>query len=203
MRLQSWHLVLDEAGIPTVTALFPVVIDHANDDLIPRPYFRSRVGVGGPAGPAKARPLFSGSFVSSSDCRDSLRTTRKLALCSRFSLSFPLLCRRIRSPARPDQTASAPTHFDSTSSFYCRTLPVVDPPCTSMSIFYLQWPDHFWNAGAASEKCLSTLAFFSCPYQTMPSIMHTAKTSWSFQPQSGCHACRQAEGRVVMGRLFA
>ena len=27
-----------------------------------------------------------------------------------------------------DRTASAPTHFDSTSSFYCRTLSVVDPP---------------------------------------------------------------------------
>ena len=102
-----------------------------------------RGGVGGPAGPAKAGPLLSGSFVSSSDCRDSLRTTPKLALCSRFSLSFPLLCRRIRSPARPDRTASAPTHFDSTNSFYYRTLPVVDPPCTFTSIFYLQWPDYF------------------------------------------------------------
>ena len=58
-------MVLDEASILTVTALFPVVTDHADDDLIPRPYFRSRGGVGGPAGPAKARPLFSGSFVSS------------------------------------------------------------------------------------------------------------------------------------------
>ena len=65
-----------------------------------------RGGVGGPAGPAKAGPLFSGSFVSSSDCGDSLRTTRKLALCSCFSLSFSLLCRRIRSPARPDRTES-------------------------------------------------------------------------------------------------
>ena len=46
-------------------------------------------------------------------------------------------------PARPYRTASAPTHFDSTSSFYCRTLPFVDPPCTFTSIFYLQWPDHF------------------------------------------------------------
>ena len=46
----------------------------------------SRGGVGSPAGLAKAGPLFSGS---SSGCRDSLRTTRKLALCSRFSLSFP------------------------------------------------------------------------------------------------------------------
>ena len=55
-------MVLDEASILTVTALFPVVTDHANDDLIPRPYFRSRGGVGGPA---KARPLFSGSFVLS------------------------------------------------------------------------------------------------------------------------------------------
>ena len=66
----------------------------------------SRGGGGGPAGPAKAGPLFSGSFVSSSDCRDGLRTTRKLALCLRFSLSFPLLCQRIRSPARSDLTES-------------------------------------------------------------------------------------------------
>ena len=111
-------------------------------------FVQYRGGVVGPAG--QAGPLFSGSFVSSSDCRDSLRTTCKLALCSRFSLSFPLLCRQIRSPARPNRTASAPTHFDSTSSLYCRTLPVVDPPCTFTSIFYLQWPEHFWNAGAAS-----------------------------------------------------
>ena len=34
----------------------------------------NRGGVAGPAGPAKAEPLFSGSLVSFSDCRDSLRT---------------------------------------------------------------------------------------------------------------------------------
>ena len=33
-------------------------------------------GVAGPAGPAKAGPLFSGSLVSFSDCRDNLRTRR-------------------------------------------------------------------------------------------------------------------------------
>ena len=48
-----------------------------------------------------------------------------------------------------DRTASAPTHFDSTSSFYCRTLSVVDPPprppllAYARVIFYLKWPDHF------------------------------------------------------------
>ena len=35
-------------------------------------YSLNRGGVAGPAGPAKAGPLFSGSLVPFSDCRDSL-----------------------------------------------------------------------------------------------------------------------------------
>ena len=37
---------------------------------------KARGGVTGPAGPAKAGPLFRGSLVSFSDCSDSLRTRR-------------------------------------------------------------------------------------------------------------------------------
>ena len=38
--------------------------------------YRHRGGVAGPAGPAKAGPLFRGSLVSFSDYSDSLRTRR-------------------------------------------------------------------------------------------------------------------------------
>jgi len=33
------------------------------------------------------------------------------------------------------------------------------PPfiCTSDLLFAAQWPDHFWNAGAASDMCIDTL----------------------------------------------
>ena len=46
-------------------------------------------GVAGPAGPASAGPLFSGSLVSCTDCRDGLRT-RRLGQVSHAS--SPLLC---------------------------------------------------------------------------------------------------------------
>ena len=47
-----------------------------------------RGGVAGPAGPALAGPLFSGSLVSFPDCRDSLRT-RRLGQVSHASSPLP------------------------------------------------------------------------------------------------------------------
>ena len=49
-----------------------------------------RGGVAGPAGPAKAGPLFSGSLDSLSDCRDSLRT-RRLGQVSYASPPLPCM----------------------------------------------------------------------------------------------------------------
>ena len=65
-----------------------------------------RGGVAGPAGPAKAGPLFSESLVSFSDCRDSLRT-RRLGQVSHtpcmyaFLVIVPTLLPADREP-RPD-----------------------------------------------------------------------------------------------------
>ena len=109
-----------------------------------------RGGVAGPAGPAKAGPLFSGSLVSFSDCRDSLRTRR---LCQVSCASLPLPCvyaylvynRSPFLPADQESGAARPACFathalDFISSFHCRTLPVVEtppppppPPCTCTS----------------------------------------------------------------------
>ena len=47
-----------------------------------------RGGVAGPAGPALAGPLFSGSLVSCPDCRDGLRT-RRLGQVSHASSPLP------------------------------------------------------------------------------------------------------------------
>ena len=58
---------------------------EAGLDFIVFSHDRGRVA--GPAGPAKARPHFSGSLVSFSDCRDSLRTRR---LCQVSYASLPL-----------------------------------------------------------------------------------------------------------------
>ena len=78
--------------------------------------FKSRGGVAGPAGPAKAGPLFSRALVSFPDSRDGL-PTRWLSqvshassplpsACRRFSYkSFPLFCQQIMQEpgaARPD-----------------------------------------------------------------------------------------------------
>ena len=49
-----------------------------------------RGGVAGPAGQAKAGPLFSGSLVSFSGCRDSLRT-RRLGEVSHASSPLPCM----------------------------------------------------------------------------------------------------------------
>ena len=51
-------------------------------------YHHCRGGVAGPAGPALAGPLFSGSLVSCPDCRDGLRT-RRLGQVSHASSPLP------------------------------------------------------------------------------------------------------------------
>ena len=86
----------------------------------------------------RSGPLFSGSLVSFSDCRDSLRTRR---LCQVSCASLPLPCvyaYLVYNPSRflpADQEPGAArpacfgTHaLDFISSFHCRTLPVVDTP---------------------------------------------------------------------------
>ena len=96
---------------------------------------QTRGGVAGPAGPALTGPLFSGSLVSFSDCRDSLRLRPLGQVCQANS---PLPCasrNRSRSFASGSGARRGPTRlhrhrhiFDSTSNFYCRTTPVVDSP---------------------------------------------------------------------------
>ena len=95
-----------------------------------------RGGGTGPAGPAKAGPLFRGSLVSFPDCRDNLRT-RRLGEVSHASLPLPcvyafLIIVHALLPVDQEpgaaRTDCISTHCDSTSNFYCRTLPVVDCP---------------------------------------------------------------------------
>ena len=116
-----------------------------------------RGGVAGPAGPRPdhisvdrwSRSQTAETVWGWDDCArcpTQARLWRLCPACMRFSyiiIHTLIFCRRIRSLARPDRTASAPTHFDSTGSFHRRTLPVVDPPprtCTSDLLFAVASP---------------------------------------------------------------
>ena len=82
LQVDQHQTSLYKSGRTLCSILTKVKVVLHDDDLSSP----DRGGVAGPAGPALAGPLFSGSLVS-----------------------FPLFYWRIRSPARPDRIVSAPT----------------------------------------------------------------------------------------------
>ena len=108
-----------------------------------------RGGVAGPAGPAKAGPLFSGLLVSFPDCRDSLRTRRmgprKLAFALHVSVSRNHSAGGSGARRGPTglhrHTRILIPQVAFTAAHYLLTPPPPFPH--ARVVFYLRWPDHF------------------------------------------------------------
>ena len=77
---------------------------------------QSRGGVAGPAGPAKAGPLFRGSLVSFSDRSDSLRTRRLGESPLLCVYAFPVIVHALL-PADQAEPGAARTDCISTHAF--------------------------------------------------------------------------------------